>query len=153
MKYIITALLSLFLSLSITAQHRIKKEKMKALKIAFLTDELDLTSKEAEKFWPAYNAYDEKINNLRFNGHRKLYKKIREADGLDNLSESESRDIVQQFDNINEEIYETEKEFHKKLRTIFSYNKIIKFKMAELEFRRKLFKRYKNQKERKKERY
>ena len=30
-----------------------KKEQIKALKVAFLTTELDLTSKEAQKFWPS----------------------------------------------------------------------------------------------------
>ena len=31
------------------------RDRMKAEKIAFLTDAMDLTSAEAEKFWPVYN--------------------------------------------------------------------------------------------------
>ena len=32
-----------------------KKDKIEQLKIAYITKELDLTTAEAEKFWPAYN--------------------------------------------------------------------------------------------------
>lgn len=34
-----------------------KKERFEAQKVAFITDRLDLSSAEAEKFWPIYNAY------------------------------------------------------------------------------------------------
>ena len=34
---------------------------MKALKTAHITDQLDLTSAEAEKFWPIYNEFDAKL--------------------------------------------------------------------------------------------
>ena len=33
-----------------------KREQIKALKIAYITDELKLTPEEATKFWPLFNA-------------------------------------------------------------------------------------------------
>jgi Skp family chaperone for outer membrane proteins len=44
------------------AQPRLKekKEQIKALKIAYITEELQLTSEEASKFWPLFNAYEDK---------------------------------------------------------------------------------------------
>jgi hypothetical protein len=33
------------------------KERLEALQIAYLTRELNLTTQEAEKFWPVYNKY------------------------------------------------------------------------------------------------
>src|SRR5574340_591376 len=44
-----------------------KSEKIQALKIAFITQKLQLTSSEAEKFWPIYNEYENEINALRTN--------------------------------------------------------------------------------------
>ena len=38
-----------------------KREKVQALKIAFITQKLELTSEEAQKFWPVYNRYDAAI--------------------------------------------------------------------------------------------
>jgi len=44
-----------------------RAEKIQALKIAFITQKLQLTSDEAEKFWPVYNQYENEIRNLRAN--------------------------------------------------------------------------------------
>lgn len=39
-------------------------EKIQALKIAFITQKLQLTPDEAQKFWPVYNQYDNEIHNI-----------------------------------------------------------------------------------------
>ena len=41
------------------------REKIKALKVAFITQKLQLSPSEAEKFWPVYNQYDNEITQLR----------------------------------------------------------------------------------------
>ena len=41
-----------------------KAERIQALKIAFITQKLQLTAAEAEKFWPVYNQYDNEIRSL-----------------------------------------------------------------------------------------
>jgi hypothetical protein len=41
------------------------QDRMKVLKIAFITEHLALTSEEAQKFWPLYNAYDAEIKKAR----------------------------------------------------------------------------------------
>lgn len=51
----ILPILFLFLSFNFYAQNenfKDKKEQIRAMKVAFFTTELDLTSSEAEKFWP-----------------------------------------------------------------------------------------------------
>lgn len=40
-------------------------DKVQALKIAFITQKLELTTAEAQKFWPVYNDYDGEVKNLR----------------------------------------------------------------------------------------
>jgi len=44
-----------------------KAEKIQALKIAFITQKLQLTTDEAQKFWPIYNQYDNEIKSLQLN--------------------------------------------------------------------------------------
>jgi hypothetical protein len=39
--------------------------RMEAVKIAFITKELNLTPEEAQKFWPVYNNYFEEIKKAR----------------------------------------------------------------------------------------
>jgi len=38
-----------------------KRDRLKAVSTAYMTKELELTSAEAEKFWPVYNRYTEEI--------------------------------------------------------------------------------------------
>ena len=38
-----------------------RSEKIQSLKIAFITQKLELTSDEAQKFWPVYNRYETEI--------------------------------------------------------------------------------------------
>ena len=45
------------------------KDKIRTLKIEFITEKLDLSSVEAEKFWPIYNVFDKAYMELR---HEKL---------------------------------------------------------------------------------
>lgn len=40
-------------------------DKIQALKIAFLTERLQLTKSEAQSFWPVYNSYEAEVRNLR----------------------------------------------------------------------------------------
>jgi len=40
-------------------------EKIDALKIAFITKRLKLTTEEAQKFWPVYNQYEEEKKQIR----------------------------------------------------------------------------------------
>ena len=41
-----------------------KAERIQALKIAFITQKLNLSSDEAQKFWPIYNQYTDEIKGV-----------------------------------------------------------------------------------------
>ena len=53
----------LFMSAAFSSVHaqQDKHEKIRAFKTAYLTEQLSLTSSEAEKFWPVYNEYENKM--------------------------------------------------------------------------------------------
>ena len=68
MKKYLLIILAIFGSYSFTmAQNGNGGERIQALKVAFITQKLHLTSSEAEKFWPVYNQYDNEIMQLRAN--------------------------------------------------------------------------------------
>ncbi|WAC02058.1 hypothetical protein N7U66_20040 [Lacinutrix neustonica] len=58
MKQILLPMIGLLLSINAYSQ-RIDKEKVKVLKIAHITEQLDLTAQEAQAFWPVYNANED----------------------------------------------------------------------------------------------
>lgn len=77
MKKYLLIILAILGSYSFTmAQNGNGRERIQALKVAFITQKLHLTSSEAEKFWPVYNQYDNEIMQLRVNN--------RNGDVLDN---------------------------------------------------------------------
>lgn len=53
-------------------QDNTKQEKIKALEIAYIAKELDLTTEEAQKFWPVYNDYTREVNALIADRKRKM---------------------------------------------------------------------------------
>ena len=42
-----------------------KDDQIKALKIAYITKQLDLTPDEAQKFWPVFNQYETELKKVR----------------------------------------------------------------------------------------
>ena len=147
MKKIITFIcISLFCTLTLSAQKKENSgEKIKALKISYLTEQLNLTSKEAEKFWPVYNTYDTKQRSLRNNFRTEIKKAIKED--VKTVSESDAKNLVSLKLTTDNKMHEAKKIFINDLQKIISNKKIIQLQIAEMEFGRKLMRKYKHKKE------
>jgi Spy/CpxP family protein refolding chaperone len=134
----------LLISLSSFAQSFLeeKKEKINALKVGFITNELDLSAEEATKFWPIYNAYDDKQFEIR---HEKMkaFKNRMNAD-IEKMSEKEAATFLTQMENTEDELYQIRKKFVANLKGVLPSVKIIKLKKAEDDFNRKLLQQYRN---------
>jgi hypothetical protein len=50
--------------------------RVEALKIAYLTKKLNLSTEEAQKFWPIYNKYSEEIRKVRLEARANKDKEI-----------------------------------------------------------------------------
>lgn len=138
---------SFFVNAQKTESKQTRSEKIKTLKIAFLTEQLNLTPKEAQKFWPIYNSYDKKLHQLERLEKYKLISKIRQAGGVDSISEQEAKSIMQKIKEINSQVCKTKLELDNKLTNILSYKKLLKLKTAEKQFVRNLMRKYKRNKE------
>ena len=145
----ILPLLIAFISLNVIAQNgpiiRKKKEQIKALKVAFITDELSLTSDEATKFWPLYNAFEDKQQEIK-RQKLKAYLERSDEDSFDKLSEKEANSMLVQMENTEEELYQLKKKFISNLKGVISPIKILKLKKAEENFNRKLLQQYRDRK-------
>ncbi|MCO6176094.1 sensor of ECF-type sigma factor [Flavobacterium sp. NRK F10] len=114
-----------------------KKEKIKALKIAYITEKLELTPDEAQKFWPIYNAFDDQEFDIRHNKMRTLIHKIGDG-GFESLSEKEAATLLNQMESYEDQLYTLRKKYFKELQSVLSAKKIILLKKSEEEFNRKL---------------
>lgn len=118
-----------------------KSEKIKALKIAHITKDLNLSSAEAEKFWPIYNAFDDKQYELRMVKMRKVRKEL-QAKPIETFSDAEANVLLNQIDNLEYETYQNRKKLLVDLRKIISPAKILKLKQSEDDFNKSLLKQY-----------
>ena len=140
MKTYIT-LFILFTSVAAMAQPD-SKERIEALKTAYLTEQLELTSKEAQKFWPIYNAYSERLHDLYVREHKEV------KDELRNCSE----DYDQKQDvKIEENKVKERRNLVKNLAPVISKKKTIKLFKAEDDFRRRLLKEYRERRHKEEE--
>lgn len=137
--FIFTLILCLTFIATTSAQGG-KRDKIRTLKTAFITTELSLTQQEAEKFWPIYNAFDEKQFELR---HEKMKSYMKRMDfDLDTMPEKEAAILLSQMENVEEETYLLRKKLVTDLKSVISSHKIIKLKKAEEDFNRNLLKQY-----------
>ncbi|WP_395043300.1 sensor of ECF-type sigma factor [Flavobacterium sp.] len=148
--YKLITLLILFISFATYAQpgrfkERIqeKKEQIKSLKVAYITTELSLTPDEAAKFWPLFNAFEDKQMELRKDKIKSYKDRI---DNNENLSEKEATTILYQMESTEEELHLLRKKFVTSLKTVLPTVKILKLKKAEEEFSKKLLQQYRDKK-------
>ncbi len=113
-------------------------EKIKALKVAFFTERLALTSAEAETFWPAYNEYEENRFRLGKTEHAEFYSRL----GDENISEKEASALLDKYLKIEEEEEELDKEFTLKMKKVLSAKKTLLLIKAEKDFKKQLIKQY-----------
>jgi Spy/CpxP family protein refolding chaperone len=122
-----------------------KREKIKILKVTFLTTELDLTTREAEKFWPIYNTFDDKQFEIR---HQKMrtYKNRMNSSALSDMNEKEANVLLAQMESADEELFLLRKKLTKNLKEVLPAVKIIKLRKSEEGFNRKLLHQYRDSK-------
>jgi hypothetical protein len=120
-----------------------KREKIKAFKVSFLTTELELTPTEAEKFWPIYNAYDDKQYELRHDKMKTYLKKL-DDDNINSISEKEATTLLSQIECTDKELYLLREKFMTNLKKVLPAKKILKLKKSEDDFNRKLLKQYRD---------
>lgn len=137
-KHIIT-LLVLLLSFSAIAQKdQVKQhEKLKALKVAHITEQLNFTSKEAQAFWPIYNSFEEEKHKLRESSAVK-----RKNLDVKKLTEKEAELLMKEMQNLEEAKLKSELNYVDKLSKIISYKKIVILFSAERSFKRKMIEEY-----------
>ncbi|MFD2824034.1 sensor of ECF-type sigma factor [Lacinutrix iliipiscaria] len=143
MKKKVITLFALFVSfLSFSQNDRLEnREKIQALKVAYITEQLDLSTSEAEKFWPIYNTFEEEQHRLRQSSHDK-----REDINFDTLTESESQKLLDEMIAINKERISMYDTYILNLRKVLPAKKIILLKKVENEFKQKMFEEYRKRK-------
>lgn len=112
-------------------------DKLNAFKIGFFTKKLNLSSEEAEKFWPVQNEYQKQKNLIQ----QERISLIR------NFNQNESTLSNEQMTEISDKLVATMVQesslavsFHKKLKEVLTPAKVIRFYQAENQYKAQLLK-------------
>ncbi|WP_242203656.1 sensor of ECF-type sigma factor [Aestuariivivens insulae] len=118
-----------------------KREEIKALKVSFITERLSLTEKEAQAFWPIYNTFEENTMLIKHKELRSIRKEIKQ--NLSTLSENDAKALLDRLTMAQDKLQKENKILISKLKSILPAQKILMLKIAEEDFKRKLFEQYK----------
>ena len=115
------------------------RERIKTLKIAYLTEQLSLSSKEAQKFWPVYNAHEEKLEEFRMQERKQFGGRFA---NLEALTDEEAEKMLSSFIEKQAEKRKIEAEYLKNLKGVIPAKKIIQLFKAEDNFKKRLLQQY-----------
>ncbi|WP_128755277.1 hypothetical protein [Aquimarina sediminis] len=147
MKKILTLICFVFMSMATFAQNG-PRERIKAFKVAYITEKLNLSSSEAQQFWPIYNAHEETIETLR-KRERKLMKALREENnGPDGLTDKRAGNFLDEYLKAEEQKSISRKKLVTDLKKVLSNKKILRLIKAEADFHKRMLDRIKERKKR-----
>ena len=69
-------------------------DKIKSLKIAFITERLNLSSEEATVFWPVYNEHEATLEELRIRERNEIRGRLRNFQNLELQDERNQKNIA-----------------------------------------------------------
>ena len=124
--------LILMLASPLLVQAQPTREKVEALRVAFISKRLELTQAESEKFWPIYNEYQDKVKAVR----RNLRENYKEK-GL-HLGDEEAEDLYRLEIQSRQAEADLYKQGSEKMRAVIGVKKMAKLRIAEEEFKREI---------------
>jgi Spy/CpxP family protein refolding chaperone len=140
-KYFLSIFMLFFMSIAVISAQRHRseghdrKEKVESLRIAYISEKLDLTPEEAQRFWPVYNQFRDQQKAI-----------VREARADKNLSEMSAAEADAQVNkNLEreEKMLALRKDFHKKLKGVIPSEKIVRLQNIEQDFKKEVLERVK----------
>ncbi|NJN25508.1 MAG: hypothetical protein HC819_05865 [Cyclobacteriaceae bacterium] len=142
MKHIIILFLCALFAPLVYAQSNEAMEKIESARIALITERLELSPEQAEKFWPVYREYNEQRQQIR-----KEYRNQRSNMNMQELSEEESKQMVQNAMEVKQRELNLEKEYAHRLTEVISTQQLFKLKNAEKDFQGMLLRRIQQQRQ------
>ena len=114
-----------------------RMERLESAKIAFLSQRIDLSSREAEKFWPVYNQYQNELKALmqQRKGDLQKQNQVSATDKIDMQLDMESK------------VLELKKRYTREFGKVLPPEKIVKLFQAERDFKNELIRELRERKQ------
>lgn len=111
-------------------------EKIKSLRVAFLTNYLDLSVDESQKFWPIFNKMDADMDKLLSDYDMRRGK----SPDFDNMSETELNNFILKQFEFEQKMLDLKKRYSDEYKKALPLKKVAMLGEAEQAFKRELMK-------------
>lgn len=142
MKKTFITLLFIALTLSAFGQRKERQERIKALKVAFITEKLELSSEEAQQFWPVYNALEKQKEALRKEGQN-----IRKGLNFESLTDAEANKLITDMLGLENRKHNLQTKQVNDLLKVIPAKKVILLKVVEDQFNKRMLDEIKKRRE------
>lgn len=140
----------IFTLLSLTAfaqkepRPQVDSERMKAAKVAFLTEKLNLDTETAQVFWPLYNEFEADKDRL----NKKFYTQMKDLGiesprrAMETISDDQAEAMVELMFEKRAEDLKLEMDYIEKVAKVLSPKQTLMVSQFDAEFRRTLMRRF-----------
>jgi hypothetical protein len=113
------------------------RERMEAYKIAFITERLELTSKEATGFWPVYNEFEKQMRELK----RKQREESKEYRNTTPMTDKDADKFLTTMLELKHRENELLKKYIPEFRSVLPIQKVAKLIALEDDFKTHIMRR------------
>jgi hypothetical protein len=110
------------------------RERVEALRVAFIEKKLQLSNAESEKFWPVYNEYNDKVRELRRHVRMAFHK------AGENVSAGEAEELYRLESRNRQAELEVHAQYSERLKAMLGSARYIRLRLAEDQFKREMLK-------------
>ena len=104
--------------------------KMKTDRVSFLTDKLQLTVEEAEKFWPVYNEYITRREEMMWGKREKMHRYLDPSQ----LTDEEMNNMLSGVLDQEVQLAQLKRDYFVRLKSILPVRKVLTLHRVEQEF-------------------
>lgn len=140
MKKIYLPILLFLMTLGVSYGQTDAMEKLEAAKIALITERLELTPDQAEKFWPIYRQFADEQKSLR-----REFQQLKQGYDPSQATEAQNQQMLDEGLKIREKQLNLEKTYSSRMQEVISTRQLMNLRKAEDDFKQMLLKRIKEQ--------
>ncbi len=131
--FLIIAIFALILNTDRLHAQQGKGDDVKAVKISYITEMMNLSSAQAAQFWPLYNKYDSEMRTVRKGRHNLTKEKGKTAE-----------EIIDERQQLDERELSVKARYKDEFLKVVSAHQLNQMYLAEAKFRQYLLDRMKN---------
>lgn len=143
MKKLIIPILLIVFSINSFAQRGERMQDMiKAQKIAFITERLNLSVEEAQSFWPVYNEFEANKETLRSES-----KNINKGNNIETMSDADAKTIIQSYLALEKKKHKLHTTYISDLLEVLPARKVILLQASEDAFKKRMIEEMKKRRQ------